>query len=168
MIVRPPAPTELVRLQEIEVAAGAAFADVGMPEIAADEPFTTAELDAYRRAGRAWVLDDDGRVAGYILVDLLDGAVHVEQVTVHPDWARRGLGRVLFDHVATWAASHGLDAVTLTTFRDVPWNAPLYERYGFRVLGEDEIGPELRARRGEEAAHGLDSSARVCMARPVL
>ena len=23
-----------------------------------------------------------------------------------------------------------MDAVTLTTFRDVPWNAPLYERYG--------------------------------------
>jgi hypothetical protein len=57
--------------------------------------------------------------------------------------------------------------VTLTTFRDVPWNRPWYERLGFRVLGEDELGPELRARRDEEEHLGLPAALRVCMRRDV-
>jgi hypothetical protein len=56
-----------------------------------------------------------------------------------------------------------LSAITLTTFKDVPWNAPLYRHLGFRTLRDDEIGPELRALRDEETAHGLDAAKRVCM-----
>jgi hypothetical protein len=55
----------------------------------------------------------------------------------------------------------------LTTFSDVPWNAPLYRHLGFRVLDDDDIGPELRARRADEAARGLDPASRVCMRRDV-
>jgi hypothetical protein len=54
-------------------------------------------------------------------------------------------------------------AVSLTSFAEVPWNRPLYEHLGFMVLAEDEIGPELRAVREAEAAHGLDPAERVCM-----
>jgi hypothetical protein len=53
--------------------------------------------------------------------------------------------------------------VTLTTFSDVAWNRPLYEHLGFRAMREHEIGPELRALRDTEAAHGLDPTTRVCM-----
>jgi hypothetical protein len=63
------------------------------------------------------------------------------------------------------ARQRGLDAVTLTTFRDVAWNAPYYERCGFRVLDETELGPGLRRVRDTEAAHGLDPARRVCMRR---
>jgi GNAT superfamily N-acetyltransferase len=97
------------------------------------------------------------------VVDVLDGQTHVEQVSVHPDAARQGLGRSLLDHVARWAAEQGHRAVTLTTFRAVPWNAPYYERCGFVALEDDERGPELRDRMDEEAAHGLDPAQRVAM-----
>jgi hypothetical protein len=60
--------------------------------------------------------------------------------------------------------ARGDDLVTLTTFRDVPWNAPYYERIGYRALREDEIGPELRALMAREAGHGLDPALRVAMA----
>jgi hypothetical protein len=33
------------------------------------------------------------------------------------------------------------------------------------VLAEDELGPELRAKRDAETAHGLDPALRVCMRR---
>ena len=36
--------------------------------------------------------------------------------------------------VCDWAAGNGYASVTLTTFRDVPWNMPFYERLGFRVI----------------------------------
>src|SRR6266568_4857348 len=106
-----------------------------------------------------------GRPVGYLLADLVDGAVHVEQVSVHPDAARQGIGRALIDHVARWAGRKGAEAVTLTTFRDVPWNASYYLRLGFRRLAEEELGPQLRAVRRREAAQGLDRWPRVCLRR---
>jgi hypothetical protein len=56
-----------------------------------------------------------------------------------------------------------MPAITLTTFTDVPWNGPLYRHLGFRVLTDDELGPELRALRDRETAHGLDPAQRACM-----
>jgi GNAT superfamily N-acetyltransferase len=196
-MIRPPRADELERLREIERAAGRAFTEVGMPEIAADEPPSIAVLERYRIAGWAWVVTagvraaddggggapaDDAVVAGYVIVDVLDEpgpgpgpgparapaperSAHVEQVSVDPRFAGRRLGRRLLDHVADQARGHGLDAVTLTTFRDVPWNAPYYERCGFRRLADDELGPGLRRVRDDEAAHGLEPGRRVCMRR---
>ena len=58
-----------------------------------------------------------------------------------------------------------MPALTLTTFAEVPWNAPYYARCGFTVLDESAIGPDLRAVRAREADHGLDRWPRVCMRR---
>ncbi len=162
-MIRPPAPEELGRLQEIEVFAGRAFFDAGMPEIARDDPLPLRALEAYRAAGRAWVLEVEGTVVGYVLVDVVDGHAHVEQVSVDPAFAGRRLGRGLLDHVAGWARARGDGAVTLTTFRHIPWNAPYYERCGYRRLADDERGPGLIALMAEEAAHGLDPADRVAM-----
>ncbi len=57
----------------------------------------------------------------------------------------------------------GRDAITLTTYADIPWNRPLYEHLGFRVLAESEIGGQLRAIREVERVRGLDLRPRVCM-----
>ncbi len=56
-----------------------------------------------------------------------------------------------------------LSAVTLTTFRDIPWNAPLYARLGFRELSTDRLSPVLAALVREEAERGLESARRVVM-----
>ncbi len=93
----------------------------------------------------------------------MDGALHVEQISVHPDAARRGVGRALLAYAADRARAEGLTALTLTTFADVPWNAPYYTRLGFRALTEPELTPGLRRIRAEESAHGLDRWPRVCM-----
>jgi GNAT superfamily N-acetyltransferase len=155
-------------LQDIEVAAGAQFATVGLADIAAHDPFSIAELDAYAEAGRSWVaVTPDATVVGYAVADVLDDCGHLEQVSVRPETQGHGVGRLLVDAVTTWARDAGHEAVTLTTFTDVAWNAPLYEHLGFRVLTVNEIGPELAARRDLETAHGLDPDRRVCMRRDV-
>ncbi|MEV5612388.1 GNAT family N-acetyltransferase [Streptomyces sp. NPDC052225] len=159
-------PADFPRLQDIETAAGEIFRTVGMDAIADDAPFTTAELERYRRAGHAWVaVEDDGTVAAYLVGEVVEGAFHIEQVTVHPDAARRGVGRALVACAADCARDQDLAALTLTTFTDVPWNAPYYERLGFHRLTEAEITPGLRRIRAAEAEHGLDRWARVCMRR---
>lgn len=151
---------ELPALQEIERAAGECFRDVGMAQIADDEPLPVEELERFRRAGTAWVaVDDADRPVAYLLAEPVDGALHVEQVSVHPSQARRGLGRALLDEAGRNTP------LTLTTFAQVPWNAPYYARLGFRVLDEAEWTPGLRAIRAREAAIGLDRWPRVCMAR---
>jgi GNAT superfamily N-acetyltransferase len=157
---------ELPVLQDIERAAGRCFRDIGMPEIAEDEPLALGELARYQQVGRAWIAADltDEPVA-YLIADLVDGNLHVEQVSVHPRSARRGVGRRLLEHVADHAAANGIPALTLTTFAHVPWNAPYYARCGFRTLDESDLAPGLRALRQREAAHGLDRWPRVCMHR---
>ncbi len=172
MWIRPAAEADLPLLRAIERAAGACFRTVGMAEIAEDEPMSVHDLDVFRRAGRAWVAvegADQGtdRVVAYLVAARVDGNLHVEQVSVHPDAARRGIGRALLDHASRHAADHGMPALTLTTFSDVAWNAPYYRRIGFRTLRDDEITPELADVRRREAAHGLDRWPRECMARPV-
>ncbi|MEO3974486.1 GNAT family N-acetyltransferase [Streptomyces sp. CAU 1734] len=165
-IIREATAAELPLLQDIERAAGELFRALSMPEIADDEPPATEVLEGYRRDGRAWVSTDGAdRPLGYLLHDEVDGAAHVEQVSVHPSAAHRGLGRGLIDHLAARATARGLTALTLTTFAEVPWNAPYYTRLGFRVLADDELTEGLRHIRNHEREIGLDRRCRVAMRR---
>ena len=164
MAIRPARPDDGPALQQIERLAGERFREVGMPDVADHEPASVDELAAYATAGRSWAaLDAAGTVIGYALVDEVDGCAHLEQLSVRPDHQGAGVGRALIERVRTWATEAGRPAITLRTFAEVPWNAPLYRHLGFRVLAEREIGPELRAVRDAEAAHGLDPATRVCM-----
>ncbi len=157
---------DIEAMQTIEVAAGRMFRDVGMDRVAGDDPLPTAALLAYQQDGRAWVATDDAdRPVAYLIADRVDGVVHIEQVSVHPDRAGRGLGAALIEQAARWAREHGSPALTLTTFAEVSWNAPYYERLGFRRLPDTELTPGLVAIRAEEAAHGLDEWPRLAMRR---
>ncbi|MEV0416233.1 GNAT family N-acetyltransferase [Streptomyces sp. NPDC050448] len=157
---------ELPLLQAIERAAGECFRGIGMPEIADDEPLPLGELARYQRAGLAWVAvtEADAPLA-YLIADRLDGNLHIEQVSVHPDGAHRRIGRSLLEHLAARAAADSIPALTLTTFEDVPWNAPYYARCGFERLADGELSPGLKDIRDREAEHGLDRWPRVCMRR---
>jgi ribosomal protein S18 acetylase RimI-like enzyme/catechol 2,3-dioxygenase-like lactoylglutathione lyase family enzyme len=163
-VIRPARPDDGAVLREIERRAGERFRDVDLPEVADHEPASVDELACYAEEQRSWVLvDDTDEPIGYVLVDVVDGCAHIEQVSVRPEHQGSGLGGLLVEHVRTWAGKSGLSAVTLTTFSDVAWNMPLYEHLGFRVLSESEIGPELREVRDKETAQGLDPAKRVCM-----
>jgi ribosomal protein S18 acetylase RimI-like enzyme len=166
MTIRPTRCADLPDLQQIERAAGELFRAVGMPHIA-DDPVPTLEvLAGYQRAGRSWVAVDGDRAVGFVLVRVVDGAAHIEQVSVDPAYARRRIGRDLINHVERRAT--GLrPALTLTTFRDVPWNGPYYQRLGFTELAPSERGPELVALMAAEAAHGLDPAQRIAMRRRI-
>jgi GNAT superfamily N-acetyltransferase len=156
---------ELEQLRVIERRAGALFVDVGLPEIAADEPPDASEL----RAAEALLVavDAHDEPVGYARVELVDGHAHLEQLSVDPASGRQGIGGRLLDAVASWAAARGDDQVTLTTFIDVPFNAPYYVERGFAVVPEPDRPPGLAAVVAAEAAHGLDPSRRVTMVRRV-
>ncbi|MER6234639.1 GNAT family N-acetyltransferase [Streptomyces clavifer] len=165
MHIRPAHRAELPLLQDIERAAGEPFRALGMRSVADDDPPSLGLLEVCRRDGRCWVAADGGTdlPVGYLIAERVDGAAHIEQVSVAPAAARRGVGRALIGRAAAWAEEHGMTALTLTTFAEVPWNAPYYARLGFRTLAADELGEGLRSIREQEAEHGLNRWPRVCM-----
>lgn len=139
-----------------------------MDLVADDEVPSRSELLTYVTEGRAFVaVELDDSPAAYLLIDVVDGRAHIEQVSVSPAHARLGIGRQLIDTAAEWAAANGFAALTLTTFVEVPWNGPYYERLGFRYLSSEEETPQLREIRRHEAAAGLDAWPRAAMIRSV-
>lgn len=159
---------DLAHLPDIERAAGAAFRGLDMVSVADDEPPPADVLLGYQQAGRAWVATNEiDQPTAYLIMEVVDGAAHVEQVSVHPDHAHQGLGRQLLDAAEAWARQQGLKVMTLTTFTDVPWNAPYYARLGFQVVPENEWTAGQRRIREHEAATGLDAWPRVLMQRQI-
>jgi GNAT superfamily N-acetyltransferase len=156
-------PDELSRLPAIEDAACALFLqeeDTAQLPLYLTPPGKFAEA---QRRDLLWVaVNAEDTPIGFALVELMDDAAHLEEVDVLPEYGRRGIGAALVQTVCAWAAMQQLP-VTLTTFRDIPWNAPFYARLGFHELTECELTPALQARVVEEAAHGLPTEMRVVM-----
>jgi GNAT superfamily N-acetyltransferase len=157
--IRVARPDEYEALRSIEEAADAVFADVGIG------PFHQSEEDNHL-AQAAVVLVIGNPAVGFACVEVVDGAAHIWQLSVHPRAARRGRGRALVNAVCDWAVANGLPAVTLTTFRDVAWNGPFYARLGFRGVGD--LSPGLAAMREHERAIGDDDfGPRIAMRKDV-
>lgn len=76
----------------------------------------------------------NGGPVGYAAATPLDGFLHLAELSVDPDHGRIGIGAALVEAVAALADRRGLPGVTLTTFRDIPFNAPFYARLGFVEL----------------------------------
>jgi len=167
MLVRLGLPGESTQLQQLEIEAGEQFREIGMHSIADDEPPALDELEAAIAQERLWVAEIDLEpCAGYAMATILDGAPHLVQVSVRPTHQRRGVGRALVNAGADWARHLGADSITLTTFRDVAWNGPLYERLDFVAIDDAELTDALRRVRQQEIELGLDAAGpRVAMRR---
>jgi GNAT superfamily N-acetyltransferase len=164
--IRPPRRDELELLRSIERDAGQAFAALGMTRMG--EALRVDELEALRSAGRAWVtVDDDDTPIAYLLSAVLDNCAHIEQVSVAPSHARRGIGAALIEHLATIAQREERAALTLTTFRDVPWNAPYYQRLGFTIVEAPDQDPDLAVVVARETRSIPGRAPRVAMRRPL-
>ncbi|MFC4127514.1 GNAT family N-acetyltransferase [Nocardia rhizosphaerae] len=155
---------EIPVLQEIERRAGAPFAAIDMAAVADDEPPAADTLRAFIADGRAWVwADANDTPVGYLVLGLVDGQPHIDQVSVDPAHAGNRIGKRLIDHAVSWAKACGLHTITLTTFTEVPWNGPYYARLGFTYIPRADESAALRAIRADEAANGLDTWPRACM-----
>lgn len=157
---------DLPRLHDIEQDADARFASIGMAFVVDCPPATPEALADALADGRLAVAIVDADVpVGFALVEELDGRVHVEQISVHPDAAGHGLGAALLTWAENWGRARGHREASLRTYADVPWNAPWYERRGWAVLPDAEASEGLRALIAHEGALGLDAAPRVVMVR---
>lgn len=152
------------RLQQVELATAAIFSEDDVPERIRSTATSLSDLASAQVNGMLWVaLSSNEKPVGFAIVRVVDGSAHVQEIDVHPDHGRRGIGTSLIRSVCAWARSQGVAAVTLTTFRHLAWNAPFYKRLGFRSLKPDELTPGLVAILEDEVDRGLDPAKRVAM-----
>jgi GNAT superfamily N-acetyltransferase len=157
---------DLAWLPAIELAA-ARLLDGLAPESVLNETTNLEVLNTARCEGHLWVALSDDVPVGFAHVEVIEpDARHLEEIDVHPDHGRRGVGTTLVLRVCEWAASRGYKSVTLTTFRDAPWNMPFYAGLGFAVVPPEELSDALHAVVDDETRRGLDPRRRVVMKRP--
>jgi ribosomal protein S18 acetylase RimI-like enzyme len=170
IVVRKATVDDVAPMQAVEGAAQELFREVDDPRIARcadDPPYATEGLVRAATEGRAWVaVDAEGAVIGFAVAWVVDGEGHLDELAVTPAHGRRGFGRALVEEVIDWSAAAGLPSITLTTFRDVPWNGPFYEKLGFRVV--TTLTPALQALVDQQATWGLEPSLRVVMRRSLV
>lgn len=166
MVIRAARESELPLISALEKSGDGLFRAAGMDRVA-DAP--APEPDTYRPALQDGLLlvavDERDAALGFVRLEMLDGDPHVEQVSVHPDCAGRGIGAALLAAAEQLARARGHRRMTLTTFRDVPWNGPYYTRLGWSTLRAADLPPELAATRQHERDLGLDEWPRQAMAK---
>ena len=157
---------DLAHLRHVELAAARLLSGYA-PESVLTETTSHEELLRAAVDGLLWVALADDLPVGFAHVEVIDPTTaHLEEIDVLPAHGRRGLGTRLVTTVCSWAGTRGFESVTLTTFRDVPWNMPFYERLGFEVVPTSALSPALRAVVDDETRRGLDPLQRVVMRWP--
>ncbi|WP_344103912.1 GNAT family N-acetyltransferase [Nocardiopsis rhodophaea] len=153
--IRPIESADVPRLVSVSRAADTMFAEAGL-DLPPDDPRETL-------AQAASVLVAGDPLCGLAALTALDGGAHLEQLAVHPDHGRQGIGSALLEAACACAREWGSAAMTLTTFRDLPWNGPWYARRGFVEHPARLWGADLAAQWRAEA--DIQIAPRVAMVR---
>ena len=77
----------------------------------------------------------DGRVLGFACVWVIDEEMKINNIAIHPDCRRRGLGARLLRFLLGFAAAQGCREVTLEVRPSNEAALRLYGRAGFRTVG---------------------------------
>ena len=158
-------PKDLPMLPSVELAA-ARLLSGHAPESVLSEATSQDDFERSRNEGHLWVALSDDVPIGFAQVKILEPRVaHLDEIDVHPEHGRRGIGTRLVKAVCEWAALSAYRSVTLATFRDVRWNMPFYSKLGFEVIPREILSPALRLVVDDEARRGLDTTRRVVMRR---
>ena len=130
VVVRPAHPHDVLCLESIENSADALLIDFLHPDTW--EPAPSGETRA-SMPGFILVASEslDVDAVGFVHVIEVAGIAHLEQLSVLPDYSRRGFGRALVEAAKTEAKYRGYSGLTLRTYGDIPWNAPFYSTCGF-------------------------------------
>ena len=157
--------SDAARLPDVEFSAGQAFRSI--PELAwiADDNVQVPETHiSLMERGVAWVaVDGSDTPIGFINGEPLDGYLHIWEMSVNQDQQGKGIGRALMDQAKEHAKRSGYKGLTLTTFRNVPWNDRFYMSTGFTVLQSTEVSSALMKVLQEEVQAGLPGERRCAM-----
>ncbi len=145
---------DIPALIAIDLAASQLFAGTGMlPDDALLDHVPAEVFEAAIPGGHVFTARDSrGAPAGFALTSLRGDTLYLDQISVDPAHGRQGLGAALIRRVFDDAGDRRRRSVTLSTFRDLPWNGPFYRTLGFRELKRRHLTGwmlEIEARQAE-------------------
>src|SRR5262249_33525933 len=116
--------------------------------------------------GWSWIAEStEGHAIAFAAVTREDRELHIWELDVRIEYQRQGIGRQLMRRLIAQAAESRISAVTLTTFRDLPWNMPFYQSIGFEPVAPENLDPRLAALLAGEVRRGLPAARRCAMRR---
>ena len=148
----------------IERAAAELFTHgVGLEGFDPDDTWEVPDLQRLIRRGHSLVAHVGETMAGFLVAQPFSRELHIWEMDVHPRFGRRGIGAGLVRAAQIDARNTGFKALTLTTFRDLPWNAPFYARLGFEEVTALDAHPRLAGELANEVDDGLPTERRCAM-----
>jgi len=161
---------DCVHLPGIERSASRRFAELGMDDVASQ---TVAESETWHphcEDEGLWVsVDEQDRPFGFLASGRIDGdGMFIYQLAVDYEHRRQGAGQALLATAETAAKQRGLRAVFLTTFIEVPFNAPYYERQGYETVVDAELPDALQMVIEAERHRWAAPSRRRCAMRKIV
>jgi GNAT superfamily N-acetyltransferase len=160
-------------LPEIERAASVLFeGQTDLPQFSSDDCWTAAELSKLIAKGYCLVAEQTAapgeasaarQILGFLAAEPFQRELHIWEMDVSPAHQRRGIGAALLRGSMIDARNAGFQALTLTTFRDLAWNGPFYQRLGFTEIVDLAAHPRLAAELAAEAKSGLPPERRCAM-----
>lgn len=157
--------SDIDRLISIEKSASKAFLDI--PELAWVAESDTISLELHSEL----ILKFDSIVAinnkldqivGFLYSKKYKDDLYILEVDVDQTHQRKGIGKLLINHLIDKAKKERIKRITLTTFVDVVWNQQFYEKIGFETFA-DNLPDYLAEIIHKEISGGFQKETRCAM-----
>lgn len=163
IIIRPAIAGDVSTIIDIEKRGGLKFADIGMEWVAERPSSNRAEIEEAVRAKSIFVAEEASTLLGFIYLGMVDDHGHILEVSVDYKMQGKGIGGKLMQKAELWAKHHDFHALSLTTFKHVPFNGPWYQSQGFTEIDPGASYPELDDIIKSERRSDLNQSERIAM-----
>jgi GNAT superfamily N-acetyltransferase len=165
--MRPARSDELSVMRAIDDESGPMYlaAGVNLGTLDHAHPFVLEESARWLAslvARRVQVAEVAGEVVGFSVLDTVDGAPYLDQLSVAAAWMRQGVGSALLRKALDASRAEGV--LWLTTYAQLAWNGPYYQRFGFRQVPESECGADVLAILAKQRAVMPFPEQRIAMA----
>ncbi len=113
--------------------------------------------------GRSLAALVDRQIVGFAEAGPVGRELHLHELSVTRAHQNKRIGATLLGALKIDARNSGYRAITLNTFRDIPWNAPFYARHDFVELLNLEGHPHLAESLESAVALGIPAERRCAM-----
>lgn len=161
--IEPATLADIESMRRVEERANQLFDAIGYGFCVEIGPSDIEEHELVLRVGATLVARAGRAVVAFAMFLPIDGEWHLDEIDVDPHHQRQGLARRLIDEGGLIGRARGHQAMTLTTFRDVAWQRPVYEKLGFEPFDPDADRVELFALLEKEKAWRLAQKPRLVM-----
>lgn len=161
---------DIPRLIEIEKSATQAFLNIPALAWLADSSVLSLD-DHMQLISKAYgfvSVNLENQATGFLYAEKQNQDLYIIELDVDGTLQKQGIGRQLLEYIIDFARKHDFSNLTLTTFNDVIWNRPFYEKFGFQKLDDDHLPDYLQKKIQHEVECGFLRESRCAMTLDVL